>query len=108
MHLGTALSQDASLFSSFSTLTLLDLSYNDFSGAVPPLQQLTSLQTLQLQGNQFTGPLPQLAGFNSLTVANFQQNQLTGIFCVNVIALHAASGLCLHKFCLRALCIMSH
>jgi len=76
--LGTSLPQSSSYYSSLTTLILLDLSNNDFSGSVPPIGQLTSLQTLELEGNSFTGPLPQLAGFASLTVVNFQENQLTG------------------------------
>ena len=78
MEFGTSLPQVASDYSSFTTLILLDLSNNDFTGAVPPIGQLTSLQTLELEGNSFSGPLPELAGFDSLTVVNFQQNQLTG------------------------------
>ena len=78
MHLGGWLSWDSTVWSSLSSLNLLDLSYNDLTGAVPPLQPLSSLQTLQLQGNKFTGSLPQSAGFSSLTTANFQENQFTG------------------------------
>ena len=78
MHLGGWLSWDSTVWSSLSSLNLLDLSYNDLTGAVPPLEPLNSLQTLQLQGNKFTGSLPQLAGFSSLTTANFQENQFTG------------------------------
>ncbi|KAL0042888.1 hypothetical protein WJX79_002758 [Trebouxia sp. C0005] len=76
--LGTSLPQSSSDYSSLTTLILLDLSNNGFTGSVPPIGQLTSLQTLELEGNSFTGPLPQLAGFASLTVVNFQENQLTG------------------------------
>lgn len=76
--LGSALPQSASDYGSLTTLTLLDLSNNDFTGQVPPVEQLTSLQTLELEGNSLTGPLPALAGFTSLTVVNFQENQFTG------------------------------
>ena len=76
--LGTSLPQSSADYSSLTSLILLDLSNNDFTGSVPPIGQLTSLQTLELEGNSFTGPLPQLAGFASLTVVNFQENQLTG------------------------------
>ncbi|KFK25890.1 hypothetical protein AALP_AA8G175500 [Arabis alpina] len=61
-------------------LTILDLSYNQFSDEIPPsLSNITYLNTLMLQHNQFTGPLPsllaQLRRLSRLSVAN---NRLTG------------------------------
>ena len=77
-QLGTTLPQTSSDYSSLTSLMLLDLSNNEFTGPLPPIGSLTSLQTLELEGNSFSGSLPQLAGFTSLTVINFQENQLTG------------------------------
>ena len=58
-------------YTSLSTLTLLDLSSNHLTGALPPIGSLTGLQTLELMENSLTGPLPDLAGAQEFDCGQF-------------------------------------
>uniref|UniRef100_A0A0A9TXH1 Uncharacterized protein n=1 Tax=Arundo donax TaxID=35708 RepID=A0A0A9TXH1_ARUDO len=61
-------------------VTDLELSYNKFSGEIPVgISSLTSLSILNLQHNRLTGQIPgQLSEFNQLTKFNVADNQLSG------------------------------
>ncbi|XP_022543002.1 probably inactive leucine-rich repeat receptor-like protein kinase At5g48380 [Brassica rapa] len=61
-------------------VTTLDLSYNQFSGEIPTgLLNVTFLNTLMLQHNQFTGQLPpQLASLQRLKQFSVADNHLIG------------------------------
>ncbi|KAF8079512.1 hypothetical protein N665_1021s0007 [Sinapis alba] len=61
-------------------VTTLDLSYNQFSGEIPAgLSNVTFLNTLMLHHNQFTGQLPpELASLQRLKELSVADNQLTG------------------------------
>ena len=94
-----SLPQDASDYSSLSSLTLLDLSSNQLTGAFQPIAPLTALHTLELMENSFTGPLPPLTGFSKLTVVNFQDNQFSGGHLCSAPALNSHHFLHAHIFC---------
>ncbi|OMP04479.1 hypothetical protein COLO4_09603 [Corchorus olitorius] len=66
--------------SSLKTLVSLDLSENEFEGAIPDgLRNLTSLRHLDLSDNQFNSSIPDwLYGFSPLEFLNLQQNNLQG------------------------------
>ncbi len=57
-------------------LTILDLTNNQFTGALPPTLGLcSSLQDLSLGGNQFSGELPHVFGnLQQLLTLNLKQN----------------------------------
>ncbi|KAF3547794.1 hypothetical protein DY000_02000678 [Brassica cretica] len=61
-------------------VTTLDLSYNQFSGEIPTgLSNVTFLNTLMLQHNQFTGQLPpELASLQRLKQFSVADNHLIG------------------------------
>ncbi|KAM7515047.1 hypothetical protein LguiA_004630 [Lonicera macranthoides] len=63
-----------------SSLTSLDISYNNFSGSVPEeLSHLHHLQYLLLFNNSFTGAIPaSLGNITKLETLNLRSNQLTG------------------------------
>ncbi|XP_034911267.1 receptor protein kinase TMK1 isoform X2 [Populus alba] len=49
------------------------------NGTISILQNMTSLKEIWLQGNYFTGPLPDLSGLISLEDLNLRDNSLTGV-----------------------------
>jgi hypothetical protein len=65
-------------FAEFPALTLLNLSFNQFSGPIPRLSHLVRLQTLVLSNNLLTGPLPELSGLPALQTLRLNHNQLSG------------------------------
>ncbi|KAL1213054.1 putatively inactive leucine-rich repeat receptor-like protein kinase [Cardamine amara subsp. amara] len=68
------------LTSLIQLVTILDLSYNQFSGEIPAsLSNITFLNTLMLQNNHFTGQLPsQLVSLKRLSKFSVANNWLTG------------------------------
>ncbi|PWA64996.1 leucine-rich repeat domain, L domain-like protein [Artemisia annua] len=73
------------LFWNLSSLVRLDLSFNTFHGAVPPIvKKLCKLSVLNLSQNRFVGDLQSLMGnmsdcmLNSLKDLNLGVNQLNG------------------------------
>ncbi|GLT99643.1 hypothetical protein SLE2022_170670 [Rubroshorea leprosula] len=72
----------------FTKLEILDLSSNQFSGAIPPsIVALHSLKALSLSSNKFNGSLPNpgLCGLKSLQELDFSQNSFEGTLppCLN-------------------------
>ncbi|XP_018732698.1 putative receptor like protein 25 [Eucalyptus grandis] len=65
---------------SLKQIVLLNLSNNILSGPLPPfLAKLTNLEALDLSQNQLSGEIPQeLTQLNSLSVFNISYNSLTG------------------------------
>ncbi|KAK3411719.1 hypothetical protein EUGRSUZ_I00469 [Eucalyptus grandis] len=61
-------------------LTLIDLSSNNFSGAIPEtIGSLKQLKLLNLSNNMLSGPLPPfLANLTNLEALDLSQNQLSG------------------------------
>ncbi|KAJ4871076.1 putative inactive leucine-rich repeat receptor-like protein kinase [Raphanus sativus] len=62
------------------SVTILDLSDNQFSGEIPTsLSNITLLNSLTLRHNQFTGQLPhELSSLQRLKILSVAYNQLTG------------------------------
>ena len=63
----------------FPHLQRLNLAYNDLTGALPTLEQLSKLHQLDLHVNKFTGPLP--TSINKLTMLKYlklDNNELAG------------------------------
>ncbi|CAH9135268.1 unnamed protein product [Cuscuta epithymum] len=60
-------------------LSILDLSYNSFSGTIPPsvIQNLTHLTALNLQNNSLSGPIPNIT-LPRLKHLNLSYNHLNG------------------------------
>lgn len=58
-------------------LTHVNLSFNQFSGHLPPLR-LPQLQSLVLSNNLLTGPLPELSGLPALQNLRINHNQFNG------------------------------
>jgi len=56
----------------------LILDYNNFTGDLPNLSNLTNLKILNLAANDFTGDLPDLSALIQLEEINLSQNNLTG------------------------------
>ena len=56
----------------------LIIDYNNFTGTIPDLSNLTNLKILNLGSNNFEGALPDLSTFTKLEELNLSQNQLTG------------------------------
>jgi len=68
----------ASLFSSSSALTFLDLSGNSLEGSIPPsMNLLQNIVTLELDGNQLVGTIPKLK--ETLMFLSMIGNQMTAI-----------------------------
>ncbi|XP_044358888.1 probably inactive leucine-rich repeat receptor-like protein kinase At5g48380 [Triticum aestivum] len=64
-----------------TSLNMLDLSSNNFSGPIPPniSWQLSYLSSLDLSFNKFSGEIPDsIANLMNLNGLNFQHNQLSG------------------------------
>lgn len=59
------------------------------NGSVAVIQNMTSLTQLWLHGNSFTGPLPDLSGLSSLQDFSVRDNQLTGIVPSSLVNLHS-------------------
>ena len=61
-------------------VTSLSLSYNNFSGSIPPeLGNLNSLTYLRLDNNNLSGSIPpELGNLNNLTYLNLYNNNLSG------------------------------
>ena len=61
-------------------LTLLDLSNNSLGGALPgEVRFLTSLKVLNLSGNTFTGVPAEIGQLSNLEILNLSNNQITGL-----------------------------
>ncbi|TYH63963.1 hypothetical protein ES332_D07G233500v1 [Gossypium tomentosum] len=71
----------SSAICNLTSITVLDLSNNSFSGMLPPcLGNLSkSLSVLKLQNNNFSGPIPRACEKgNTLRMIDLSQNQLSG------------------------------
>jgi len=74
-----------------TNLEVLDLSFNRFSGLIPPclLKQNNGLQVLNLRGNNFNGSLPQDIDENcALQIIDLNSNMLEGKLQVSMINCH--------------------
>jgi len=61
-------------------VTLLDLSNNSLSGSLPgEVRFLTSLKVLNLSGNTFTGVPAEIGQLSNLEILNLSNNQITGL-----------------------------
>lgn len=69
------------LANTFSSLEILNISSNNFSGNIPfELSYLKKLQTLVFDHNNFSGPLPDwFDSLSSLTVLSCKNNSLNGV-----------------------------
>ncbi|KAJ4723892.1 putative Receptor protein kinase [Melia azedarach] len=86
-------------FSSFPQLEYLDLSFNEFSGIIPPqISKLSKLKFLYLQANRFSGKIPPEVGLRShLNVLALWANQLTGSIPPDLGQLSSLKGLFLYS-----------
>ncbi|MCO5602609.1 hypothetical protein L7F22_056743 [Adiantum nelumboides] len=67
-------------------LEALDLSNNQFTGVLPPLQKLTYLKTLLLSNNQLEGDFPGTAcDGDALRTIDMSTNKMTGIISKDVL-----------------------
>lgn len=64
--------------SAMTSLEHLSLYMNDFSGPFPDISGLTALQELVISENQFTGPLPDISQLPNLRRLYADGNQFTG------------------------------
>lgn len=72
-------------------IEVLDLSFNSFSGLIPPclLEQNKHLEILNLRGNNFHGSLPQYISEEcALQIIDFNGNKLEGKLPVSIINCH--------------------
>ncbi|KAH6812919.1 hypothetical protein C2S51_021937 [Perilla frutescens var. frutescens] len=80
----------ASIFN-ISSLRILELSENQFSGSIPPTMgtvTLPNLENLYLHTNSFTGPIPiSIANASNLNLLDISMNSFTG-FLPNLSNLH--------------------
>ncbi|KAK3007424.1 hypothetical protein RJ639_015197, partial [Escallonia herrerae] len=68
-------------FCKSNELSFLDLSWNSLSDGVPSCVNLSSLRLLHLQGNEFSGPLPSFLSLlfvSSLVTFDVRDNKLSG------------------------------
>jgi Leucine-rich repeat (LRR) protein len=65
-----------------STLLILDLSNNQFTGTLDVFSELTSATYITINDNQLSGPIPPALGFNltQLRGIDISNNRLTGTF----------------------------
>ncbi|CAL5014539.1 unnamed protein product [Urochloa decumbens] len=78
---GNLLSGDIAPYSffSYSTVTALDLSYNQFTGNIDWIQTLGEVRYLSLGSNKFNGQIsPNLCGLHYLRIIDLSDNQLSG------------------------------
>ncbi|XP_064965651.1 receptor-like protein EIX2 [Musa acuminata AAA Group] len=68
-------------FRNFTGLVTLDLAHNKFIGNIPNWigESLPYLRTLNLRSNAFTGSIPQLSHLTSLQIVDLSNNHLSGI-----------------------------
>ncbi|CAL9079759.1 unnamed protein product, partial [Musa textilis] len=68
-------------FRKFTGLVTLDLAHNKFVGNIPNWigESLPYLRTLNLRSNAFTGSIPQLSHLTSLQIVDLSNNHLLGI-----------------------------
>ncbi len=78
--LSGSLPDELGRLSELSELQELDLSYNRFSGSIPPgLASLGRLQALRLQSNQLSGEIPpELGRLSELQELNLSDNRFSG------------------------------
>ncbi|KAM0874361.1 hypothetical protein ACQ4PT_037471 [Festuca glaucescens] len=60
-----------------STLEVLRLNDNNFTGQVPPMKMLTKLHVLMLSNNKLRGPMPNLTDMNGLQNVDLSNNSFT-------------------------------
>jgi len=61
-----------------SSLTVISLSYNQLTGAIPNFTNLPNLTMLDLRSNKLSGAIPNFTNLPNLTTLSFYDNQLTG------------------------------
>src|SRR6185312_345234 len=66
--------------SAFTNLQHFDVNDNTLSGPLPALSGLTKLQYFDTENNFFSGPIPSLAGLTALQTFNVNENHLSGPF----------------------------
>eukprot|EP00762_Andalucia_godoyi_P001864 ANDGO_05963.mRNA.1 Leucine-rich repeat receptor protein kinase MSL1 len=79
--LGKSRNPETSLFRQFPTVTHLDVSWNRFSGTIPPdVAVMTNLTFLDFSGNSLDGYIPtEISTLRHLTVLGFGHNHLAGL-----------------------------
>ncbi|KAF2939641.1 hypothetical protein DAI22_03g210900 [Oryza sativa Japonica Group] len=88
--------QISSSLQNLTLLNLLDLSYNSFSGPLPPVNNLQQLQTLYLNNNNLDGTIPDsFTNSSSLAYVDLSSNFLGGEIPRNISLLSKLVGLTL-------------
>jgi len=63
-----------------TSITVLNLSNNDLTGALPSqIQNLINLQELNVSNNQMTGIPAEVGRLNNLKILNYANNKITGL-----------------------------
>ncbi|KAK4854490.1 hypothetical protein QYF36_024647 [Acer negundo] len=65
-------------FGNLTSLQVLHLSSNQFSGNISPLRALTSIQELSISSNQFSGNISPLRALTSIQELSISSNQFSG------------------------------
>ena len=86
------------IYSKFSNLVYLDMSFNQFDSRIPEnIGEMNALKVLELQGNQFTGSLPSnLSTLQSLRVLDVSENELQGTIPAELGSCTSLEHLALH------------
>ncbi|CAL2244694.1 unnamed protein product [Prunus armeniaca] len=66
------------LFSSLSSLQVIDLSFNRLIGRLPPSNKISQLQVLNLSSNFFNGTIPSSILVPSVSIFNVSNNSFSG------------------------------
>ncbi|TYH68274.1 hypothetical protein ES332_D06G246900v1 [Gossypium tomentosum] len=86
-------------FSNLTSLKMLSLSYNQFSGNISALQSLTLLESLDISSNQFSGNISAIQSLTLLASLDLSSNQFSGnILAIQSLTLLESLDLSSNKF----------